>query len=88
VLYITERVFGPEKAEEVEAILADLPIDWVDADHDLTREAARFKVNGGLACADCFAAALARQTDGEVVTDDPELEAVTDRVKVRWLMSD
>jgi ribonuclease VapC len=87
VLYITERVYGADKAEEVEAILADLPIEWVDADRTLTREAARFKVDGGLAYADCFAAALARQTDGEVVTDDPELENVSDRVDVRWLTS-
>ena len=88
VLYITERVYGPEKAEEVEAILADLPVEWVDADQSLTREAARFKVDGGLAYADCFAAALAGLEDGEVVTDDPEFERVTDRVDVRWLTSD
>lgn len=40
-----------------------------------------------LAYADCFAAGLARQTDGEVVTDDPEFEGVTDRMEVRWLTS-
>jgi predicted nucleic acid-binding protein len=44
-------------------------------------------VDGGLAYADCFAAALARETDGEVVTDDPEFEHVSDRVDVRWLTS-
>jgi len=88
VLYITERVYGVGKAEEVEAILADLPIEWVDANQSLTREAARFKVDGELAYADCFAAALARQTDGEVVTDDPEFERVTDQIEVRWLRSD
>ena len=87
VLYITERVYGADKAEEIETILADLPIEWVDADRALTREAARFKVDGGLAYADCFAAALARETDGEVVTDDPEFEHVSDRVDVRWLTS-
>jgi ribonuclease VapC len=88
VLYITERAYGTEKAEEVEVIMADLPIEWVDADREVTREAARFKVDGGLAYADCFAAGLARQTDGEVVTDDPEFERVSNRVDVRWLTSD
>lgn len=87
VLYITERVYGADKAEEVEAILADLPIEWVDADRDLTRGGRPLQVDGGLAYADCFAAALARQTDGEVVTDDPEFENVSDRVDVRWLTS-
>jgi predicted nucleic acid-binding protein len=88
VLYITERVYGPAKAEEVEAILSDLPIEWVDADEALTREASRFKVDGGLAYADCFAAALARQREGEVLTGDPEFERVTDQVDVRWLTPD
>ncbi len=88
VLYITERTYGTEKAEEVETIMADLPIEWVDAGHELTREAACFKVDGGLAYADCFAAGLASKTDGEVMTGDPEFEAVTDWVDVRWLNSD
>jgi len=88
VLYITERAYGPEKTDEIESIMEELPIEWVDADRALTREAARFKVDGGLAYADCFAAGLARQTDGEVVTDDPEFERVSNRVDVRWLTSD
>ena len=88
VLYITECAYGTEKAEEVEAIMETLPIEWVDADRELTRAAARFKVDGGLAYADCFAAGLARKTEGEVVTDDPEFEAVSDQVDVQWLTAD
>lgn len=88
VLYVTERVYGLEKAEEVNAIMEELPIEWIDADRALTREAARFKVDGGLAYADCFAAGLARQTDGEVVTGDPEFETVADQIPVRWLTGD
>ena len=65
--------------------MADLSIEWVDADRELTRAAARFKIDGGLAHAGCFAAGLARRTEGEVVTDDPEFEAVSDQVNVRWL---
>ncbi len=87
VLYITERAHGTEKADEVESILEKLPIEWGDADRELTRKAARFRV-GGLAYADCFAAGLARQTDREVATDDPEFETVTDQVTVRWLTRD
>jgi ribonuclease VapC len=87
VLYITERVYGADKADAVEAVMDDLPIEIVDADRVLTREAARLKVDGGLAYADCFAAGLALMADGEVVTSDPEFEAVEDRVAVRWLRS-
>lgn len=85
VLYITERVYGTEKADDVEAVLADLPIEWVAADRALTRVAAQFKVDGGLAYADCFVAGLAAQTNGEIVTGDPEFETIAGDVPVRWL---
>lgn len=88
VLYITELAYGPEKADEVDTIMEELPIEWVDADRELTREAARFKVDGGLAYADCFAAGLALKTEGEVVTDDPEFETVAGQISVRWLTRD
>ena len=87
VLYITERVYGADKAEEVEAVMDNLPIEIVDADRALTHEAARLKVDGGLAYADCFAAGLALVTDGEVMTGDPEFEAIEEQVAVRWLKS-
>jgi ribonuclease VapC len=87
VLYITERVYGTDKADEVEAVMDDLPIEFVDADRALTREVARLKVEGGLACADCFAAGLALVTDGEVMTGDPEFKAIEEQVAVRWLKS-
>lgn len=82
---ITERVYGVEKANEVEAVMDDLPVEWIDADRALTRAAARLKVDGGLAYADCFAAALALVAEGEVVTGDPEFAAVEEQVTVRWL---
>ncbi|NBB99561.1 MAG: hypothetical protein GVY15_01695 [Bacteroidetes bacterium] len=47
--------------------------------------AANFKVRGGLAYADCFAAARAYMRDGPVVTGDPEFARVEDRVTVEWL---
>jgi ribonuclease VapC len=83
VLYITGRAHGMEKAGEVESIVEE-GIEYRDADRALTHGAARSKGNGGLAYADCFAAGLARQRDGEVATDDPAFETVTDPVAVRW----
>lgn len=85
VVHITERAYGTEKADEIESIMEELAIDWVDADHKLTRAAARFKVDGGLAYTDCFASGLALEQDGEVVTDDPDFEVVADRVTGRRL---
>lgn len=69
-------------------VMDDLPIELMDVDRALTREAARLKVDGGLAYVNCFAAGLALISDGEVVTGDPEFEAVDNRVAVRWLPSD
>jgi predicted nucleic acid-binding protein len=45
VLYVTERVYGPEKAQEVEAVVEELPIEVVDADTAVTRAAARLKAD-------------------------------------------
>jgi PIN domain nuclease of toxin-antitoxin system len=38
-----------------------------------------------LAAADCFAAGLAKRTDGDLLTGDPEFETLSDDVPVRWL---
>ena len=65
----------------------ELPVELIDADRALTRKAARLKVDGGLAHADCFAAGLALVTDGEVMTGDPEFKAIEEQVAVRWLKS-
>ena len=85
VLYITERVYGREKADAVSSVLDELPISRVDVDQQLARVAANFKVGGGLAYAGCFAAALAHMRDGPVVTGDPEFARVEDKVAVEWL---
>lgn len=45
-----------------------LPIEIIDVDIQLAKEAARFKATNKIAYADCFAAALAKLRKGEVVT--------------------
>ena len=62
-----------------------LPIEIVDVDLDLTREAARFKAAGGLSYADCFAAALASQRGTSLLTGYREFEAVAGQIRVEWL---
>jgi len=52
---------------------------------NLTREAARLKSRGGIAYADCFAAAVARLRNSELITGDPEFKRVEDVVKIRWI---
>jgi len=85
VYYQIARRFGDQKAHEMEQLIQTLPIMVVEADKDLTREAARIKSIKRMAYADCFAVALARLKKAELYTGDPEFKAVEKDVKVVWL---
>jgi ribonuclease VapC len=83
--YVIQRVYDRSTADEVLAVIDDLPINVRDVSRADARAAARFKARGGLSYADCFAAGLAHQIDGPVVTGDPEFEQVEGEIAVRWL---
>ena len=85
ILYIVRRAYGSEKAAEIERLLHALPIEIVDVDLALAREAARFKATRKMSYADCFAAALASRRQTGLVTGDPEFRAVEDEIEVVWL---
>ncbi len=85
VFYIILRECGEEKAQEVEEIIQTLPIEIIDADWKLTREAAKLKAFKRMSYADCFAAALAIINKGELITGDPEFKAVESQIKIMWL---
>lgn len=85
VYYIILRECGMEKAHAIEKIIRNLPIEIVDVDSHLAREAARFKANHKMSYADCFAAALAKLHKGEVITGDKEFKAVEKDIKIAWL---
>ena len=85
VLYIVRREQGASKAEEIEQIIHGLAIKVITVDLDLAREAARSKAHHPISYADCFSAALAKIHGAELVTGDPEFEAVESEVQVQWL---
>ena len=85
VYYQVARRFGEQKAQEVERLIQTLPIILVEANKELTREAARIKATKKMAYADCFAVALARLKKAELYTGDSEFKAVEKEVKVVWL---
>ena len=85
VYYQVSRRFGDQKAQEVEQLIQTLPITLVEANKELTHEAARIKAIKRIAYADCFAVALARLRKAELYTGDPEFRAVEKDVKVVWL---
>jgi len=85
VYYIVLRECGVEKAHEIEKIIRTLPIEIVDVDMNLAREAARFKAGHKISYADCFAAALAKLHKGEVITGDKEFQLLENEVKISWI---
>ena len=87
IYYSIARTEGEAVAEQKAADLATLAIELVPVSDDLelVREAAKLKVSKKMAYADCFAAALAKLRNVEVVTGDPEFKEVEGEVKVAWL---
>ena len=85
VYYIVLRECGKEKVEEIEGVIKALPIDIVDADIELARDAAKFKAVKKMSYADCFAAALAKLHKGELITGDKEFKEVEEDIRVNWL---
>jgi len=86
VYYIVLRECGQEKAHEIEKIIRTLPIDIIDVDFNLAREAARIKATKKISYADCFAAALAKLHKGEIITGDKEFKALENEIKISWII--
>jgi predicted nucleic acid-binding protein len=87
IYYSITRAEGKAIAEQRAADLATLAIELVGVGEDLqlVREAAKFKASRKMAYADCFAAALAKLRNVELVTGDPEFKEVEKEIKIAWL---
>jgi predicted nucleic acid-binding protein len=85
VYYVVLRRHGPEKAEEVARAIQALPIEIVDVDQPLAKEAGRFKVKHKISYADCFAAALTRVNKGELLTGNREFEQLESEIRIIWI---
>jgi ribonuclease VapC len=87
VFYNTMRAVSQEAAEQKAQEIAALPIDVIGVSDDLTlaKEAAIFKAMHKMSYADCFAAALAKQKNAELVTGDREFKAVEKEIQIGWL---
>ena len=83
--YMIARRKSFEVAEQYIEIVQRMAIEVVPADWEVTRQASMFKVKGNISYADCFAAALAKLRDGEVVTGDREFKHLENEIKIEWL---
>ncbi len=89
IFYSTMRAVSQQAAEEKAGEIAALPISIVGLGEDLslTRQAAIYKATRKMSYADCFAAALAKLKNAELVTGDPEFKEVEKEIKIGWLPS-
>jgi predicted nucleic acid-binding protein len=87
IYYNTMREVSQVAAEEKAREIAALPIDIVGVGEDLAlaRQAAIFKATHKMSYADCFAAALAKTRNAELITGDPEFKALAREIKIIWL---
>ncbi len=84
VYYSTWRAKGPGVARKVLEDLAQLPVEIVDADVDLTRSAAELRAEHKLPYTDCFAAALAAQRKAALATSDKDFSNVEKKLDLLW----
>ena len=88
VYYSIWRTKGRQAAEATVAEIAQLPIEIVEADFELTKLAAALRAQLKLPYADCFAAALAHQHKAMVATADKDFTQVEQTVKILWTTED
>jgi ribonuclease VapC len=88
VWYIIARETSEKEADSSIAALKHLGIEFTDIDWKTTRQAAVFKSKHKMSFADCFAAALAKERGGELVTGDHEFRQVAGEIKIHWLQRD
>ena len=85
IRYVIERKAGAEAWRETRPKILNLPIEIVPADQVMAELVGEIKASKKMSLADCFAAALAKQRDGEIYTGDPEFRSLEPEWKVVWL---
>jgi len=83
--YIALREGGKERAELYKNTFARYPITIVDADKELTLQAAQYKAYNKISYADAFAAALAKLKDAQLITGDKEFKTLEQEIKINWI---
>ena len=85
VWYSVAKRTDPKRADEAIDLLRSLGIKFVNVDWPTTKIAASYKVRGGISYADCFAAALARESKAVLITGDKEFEQLNNEISIVWL---
>ncbi|MCZ2268465.1 MAG: type II toxin-antitoxin system VapC family toxin [Ignavibacteriales bacterium] len=83
--YIALREGGKERAELYKNTFARYPITIVEANKEITLQAAEYKAFYRISYADAFAAALAKTKKAILVTGDKEFKVLDGEIKILWL---
>jgi ribonuclease VapC len=83
--YIALREGGKERAELYKYTFGRYPITIVEANKELTLQAADYKAFYKISYADAFAAALAKIKRAILVTGDNELKVLENEIKINWI---
>lgn len=85
IIYATKREFGDQKKLEVLANIERLAFSILPVPNDLIFQAAEFKAQYSISCADCFVLASALKQNSVVVTGDPEFKKVQHLIEILWV---
>ncbi|HBC87116.1 MAG TPA: PIN domain nuclease [Lentisphaeria bacterium] len=85
VWYIIAREISEKEADAAISTIVNWGIEIRDADWQIVKEASRFKSKNRISYADSFAAALAKMTNGELVTGDREFKTLEAEIQINWL---
>ncbi len=85
VIYHALRSGGKQKAQLADDTMRAIPITIIDANKELTYQAATLKASHKMSFADCFAAAVAIKKKCELVTGDKEFKQVEKEIKIHWI---
>ena len=85
VYYIIMREEGKQKAELFRTTFSRYPVNVVDADREITLQAAKYKAVHKISYADAFAAALAKLRRAVLLTGDREFKSIENDVEIMWI---
>lgn len=85
VYYSIWRAHGEKAAAIKLREIAQLPLQIVDVDMELTQLAATLKAQHNLPYADCFAAAVTQLSRASLVTTDRDFSSVENSLKIAWV---
>ena len=85
IYYLLIKQKGIEQADEIQKAIETLPIEFIEPDLRITKQAAKYKAMKKLPYVDSFAAALAKVNDAELITKDNDFRLLGDEIKIIWI---